>query len=616
MKNNKKELSSILLSESPNHLEKLNSLIEVNKVAVWSEIFNILFEVVYNGPLEDASLILDNIEKVILNSDKEDSKRLISIIGNTIYKFSSLKVNENNTLKNIKFRLLDIIRKLREEKTKEDNTNLYNLYYKIIFEERDLSVIEMLLKEEKNIFNRKDKNGKDLFYNILTYYSSLEESNTNEINYFSDVIMLFIKIGENNLVKRWKEYSKVLEEETVREKQHVKEIKRKLYGVNDIDILELKKKYDIHSKVHDDVLKELSTFNFDEKKRVRINHNFITIDGEESSCLDDALCLVKNRDGSYTFYIAISDIPALIPYGSRTFYDAMRRNETLYLCDDMIDLYHPLISHDLCSLLPEKDKCAIVYKYFVDPNFNLDIDSLEIIKGTIRVGNRLTYSNVNKGFGITREEAQMIENMYLLVSTLKNKNKQKEKYRKVENMLYSNAIYHHSLFADKSVSANIIQESMLLVNSSVPRYFSKNNFIYTYRNHHLPSDKEMNKKIDYLLQMNREDLADDKYKEILKSIKEMYLNAHYSTENLGHEGLGYDFYSHSTSPARRFDDSFNEYLTYFQVFNKIESDLSYYELEALSREVVEHINKRKSENNKFASQYNYLRSKVRILEKK
>lgn len=616
MKNNKKELSSILLSESPNHLEKLNSLIEANGIASWSEIFNTLFEAVYNGPLEDANLILNNIEKVILNSEKEDLKRLISIIGNTIYKFSNLKVNKNNALKNIKFRLLDIIRKLREEKTEEDNTNLYNLYYKIIFEERDLSVIEMLLKEENNIFNRKDKEGNDLFYNILTYYSSLEESNLEEINYFSDVIMLFIKIRENTLVKNWKEYSLIFEEEKVKEKEHVKEIKRKLYEVNDIDILALKKKYDIHSKVHDDVLKELSTFNFDEKKRVRINHNFITIDGEGSSCLDDALCLVKNRDGSYTLYIAISDIPALIPYGSRTFYDAMRRNEALYLCDDTIDLYHPLISHDLCSLLPEKDKNAIVYKYFVDTHFHVDLDSLEIIKGTIRVGNRLTYSNVNKGFGITREEAQMIENMYLLVSTLKNKNKQKEKYRKVENMLYSNAIYHHSLFVDKSVSANIIQESMLLVNSSVPRYFSKNNFVYTYRNHHLPSNKEINKKIDYLLQMNREDLEDAKYKEILKSIKEMYLNAHYSTENLGHEGLGYEFYSHSTSPARRFDDSFNQYLTYFQVFNKIESDLSYYELEALSREVVEHINKRKSENTKFASEYNYLRSKVRRLEKK
>ena len=99
--------------------------------------------------------------------------------------------------------------------------------------------------------------------------------------------------------------------------------------------------------------------------------------------------------------------------------------------------------------------------------------------------------------------------------------------------------------------------------------------------------------------MNTKTMESVEYIELISNIKSMYLNAYYSIDNKGHEGLGYDYYSHSSSPARRFTDEFNQYLTYFQVFNKITNDRDYYELEEEAREVVKHMNERKMQNDKF-----------------
>ena len=130
-------------------------------------------------------------------------------------------------------------------------------------------------------------------------------------------------------------------------------------------------------------MKELTTFKFEIKGRKLINSNFITIDDKEAMCLDDTISLSQNKDGSYNFYVGITDIPSLIPYKSKTFYDALSKIETIYLIDKNIDLYHPCISNKLCSLLPYIPKNVIIYKYLVDPSFNLDTNSLEIIKGVI-----------------------------------------------------------------------------------------------------------------------------------------------------------------------------------------------------------------------------------------
>ena len=331
--------------------------------------------------------------------------------------------------------------------------------------------------------------------------------------------------------------------------------------------------------------------------------------------MDDAISLVKNKDGSFCYYVAITDIPSLIPYGSYTFYDALSRAETIYLCDKNISLYHEVIGNNLCSLLPNSSKNVIIYKVFADPSFNINPESLEIHKGIITVRNRLSYKQVNKQENLDIETSKMLENTALLCYKLRSQNKIKERYRFIENTINKDATWHHSMYTDKSISANIIQESMLLVNHLAPKYFLDNGLVYTYRNHKFPTNNMVSSEFDRLLNLSKTSIKENEVKKIFNIIRDNYLNAYYSIYNEGHEGLNYDVYSHSSSAARRACDGFNQYLTYEQLFKGTVSDKKHYILEATAKEVVEYINRKKKENDKFASEYNYLHGKQLIRKK-
>ncbi|UKI27898.1 MAG: RNB domain-containing ribonuclease [Bacilli bacterium] len=197
--------------------------------------------------------------------------------------------------------------------------------------------------------------------------------------------MLFIHNLEEELSKNKVIYLDKLSK--YQDKNYVKEIMDRLKDINKVDTIELEKKYNISSIVKDAIIKEMESFHFDRSGRLELDVNFVTIDDQEALCLDDAISLVKNADGSYYYYVAITDIPSLIPYQSQTFYDALGRVETIYLIDKKnINLYHPNIANNLCSLLPNTKKRMSYYiAIFVDSNLNIDTNSLEIIRGIITV---------------------------------------------------------------------------------------------------------------------------------------------------------------------------------------------------------------------------------------
>ena len=103
----------------------------------------------------------------------------------------------------------------------------------------------------------------------------------------------------------------------------------------------------------------------------------------------------------------------------------------------------------------------------------------------------------------------MLENIALLSYKLRSQNKAKEMYRFIENTINSNAIWHHSMYTDKSISANIIQESMLLVNHLAPKYFLDRGLIYTYRNHKFPTDNIVNSEVDRLLNLSKTNISEN-----------------------------------------------------------------------------------------------------------
>ncbi len=604
------EIKSILLSEKALDLDTINKYIESDIKNTFNIIFDIFYDSILISSYDEINLILYNIEEIIDNQSTNNYKMINNKVREINYKLSKLNINTIE-LKSIKLTLIDLNRKMKIKKEKEENFNIYNLYSHLIFKERDYKAIELIIKFKEDILKVTDSSGNNLFYNVLENYLNAQE--IEEINYFYDIIILFLHNLEEKLLKDKNIYLEKLNK--YEDKKNVKEIMDRIKEFSKIKQSELEKKYHINSKVHEEIIKEMQTFKLSREKREEIHSNFITIDGEEAICLDDAISLEKNKDGSYNYYIAIADIPSLIPYKSKTFYDALSRAETIYLADKNITLYHPDISNNLCSLLPGRRKNVILYKFLADTSFELDPNSLEIVKAIITVNNRFTYDNIDRGLNIDYETLEMLERISLITSILKNKNNSKEMYRKVENYIKNSASYHPSNFADKSVSANIVQESMLLVNSSVPKYFHDRSLLYIYRNHRIYNRNYAYKLFENITKDYQGCLPEKEHEKMIKLLESAYLNAYYSTESIGHEGLGYDYYSHSSSSARRFIDSYNQYLTYMQLFNPLD-DENYYELETTTKEIVEYINDKKRENLKFQNEYNYLYNKGKILERR
>lgn len=605
------EIKKILLSERDLDITTINNYLDIDYKSTINIIFDVFYDSISSCTYPEINLILYNIESIINLQDTDKLKLINNKVREISYRLSRKSINTVE-LKNIKLILIDLNRKMRLKKESRDNYNAYILYNHLIFNERDLKTVELLVKNKQDILLVTDDSGNNIFYNILEAY--LNATSLEERNYFYDVIIIFLHNLDNKLLKDKQIYLDKLSSE--QDKDYVREIMMRIKNFGKVDENKLERKYHISSKIHDEVLKELEEFKFNIQGRTLIDSNFVTIDDKEALCLDDALSLVENKDGSYSYYAAITDIPSLIPYKSKTYYDALGRVETLYLIDKNISLYHPNISNNLCSLLPGTPKNVLAYKYLVDPSFNLDPESIEIIKGIITVENRLTYDMVDSGMDIDYHTLDMLEKISLVTNTLRSRNTSKEEYRRIENYIKKRADYHPSNFADRSVSANIVQESMLLVNSSAPEYFAKRGYLYLYRNHQIHNKehaihlfKELNK--TYVGKIPREE-----YEKMIKLLSTAYLSAYYSSENKGHEGLGYNYYSHSSSSARRFADSHNQYLTHLQLFNGPLSDKEYYDLERELHEVAEHINERKRENTKFQNEYNYLCSKGKILERR
>lgn len=605
------EIKCILFSEKKIDIDKIKEYLDIDFKTTINIIFDIFYDSMLISSYDEINLILYNIEEIIDVIDVSNYKIINNKVREVNYKLSKLNINTIE-FRNIKLNLIDLNRKMNIKKEKFDNFNIYSLYSHLIFNERDLKTVELIIRFKDDVLRVTDDKGNNIFYNVLDYY--LRVDNIDDRNYFYDVIMLFLHNLDEKLLCDKSIYLEKLSKH--KDKGYVRDIMDRIRDISKVDSNELEGKYHISSSICDSVLKEVSSFDFDRSNRLSVDGNFVTIDDREAMCLDDAICLVKNSDGSYYFYVAITDIPSLIPYRSKTFYDALNRVETIYLVDKNINLYHANIANNLCSLLPNVKKNVLLYRYFVSPNLDIDTNSLEIIRGIISVKNRLSYDMVDNCTNIDVKTLGMLERISLVTSGLKSKNSGKEVYRKVENYIKNSPLYHPSSFTDKSVSANIVQESMLLVNSTAPRYFHDRGLIYAYRNHRIYNKDYADRLFKSITKSYDGVVPYKEYEKMIKVLAVSYLNAYYSTSSIGHEGLGYDYYSHSSSAARRFIDSYNQYLTYEQLFKGEVSDLKYYELENESKEITLYINDKKRENQKFANEYNYLYNKGKILERR
>ena len=590
---------------------ELEEYLDENFVSVMTGMVDALY-VLMKHANKNRELIDDIFKEIegVVTEEKEEVKlklivELIKKLNNRIE--ATYNKKSKNDIIGLKNRLIKILREIENKKVDEINNNIMHIFMKLIYEEKSIENIEALIKSKKNI---EYKIIDEIFSSVLEdYVSATEEEN---INYFYKVIVIFVKSCFNkDLSKNSEKYMKILNSGSKRE--HVKLLIDRL---NNKKILQedLKKKYDVSTNNH--LCYKDSEYNLCDYARHDYTYQkVITIDDEGNECNDDGLFIEKNNDGSYTLYIHISDIPTLIKKDSYLDIMAYKSAETIYLCDNEITVYPENISNNLGSLLEGNVRNVITYRFIVNPNFEIDPDCFKIERSIIKVGKSLSYNEVDrrlKKVGNNYTDTMLVA-LNCISSILKSGNLYKDIYRKTENKTTGEVT--NSSLANKSNAAKIVQEMMILTNSYVDKYFVQRGYPYIHRIHNAPSS-DIDKNIMLILGIDSDTLRNNpKCVKILNAVKERYLNAEYSSTSAKHYGLGLDYYSHSTSPLRRYADALGQYVMYDILFNENFDDKTIYKWEHILKEACPYLNERIKNNAFFASEYNYLVAKKKIRKK-
>ena len=356
-----------------------------------------------------------------------------------------------------------------------------------------------------------------------------------------------------------------------------------------VDMLSIIKEYNLESEFPKPVLEEakrVSKREIKKGKRVDLRDKEIfTIDGEDAKDLDDAVCVDKNEDGTYTLGVHIADVSFYVEEGSLLNKEAIKRGTSVYMLDRVIPMLPTELSNGCCSLNEGKDRYAISVIMTIDQKGKV-IDS-NIFKSIIKVTRRMNYHDVYKI--IERQDDKVLTKYEEYISHF---DRMKElavilKQRRLKDGYLSLDIPESKITLDKNgkpidigpydtnFANEIIEQFMLTANETVAERFYWLEAPFIYRVHEKPDEdkvKELNKYLfnfGYRIKGKLDDVKPKAFSQILEEVKgkeeervvsNLLLRtlkvARYEAENKGHFGISSKYYCHFTSPIRRYPDLF------------------------------------------------------------
>jgi len=600
---------------STNDLEELLNYLDLDFRATIEGIFNALFPLLklYDQNMGRVDYLLKILEQVVLVKPVSELLFLLGPITDLDNKINSLAIKSRIQMNEPYQRIKRIVDDIEKKSLDELNDSKLKYLEYLVFQNRDINLIGSFLEQHANLLLKKNKDGNDIIEEVLKIYLYLNEKDENKINYYYHVLLIFLGTNfSRDVLKNKKKYYRLIKESKAGYREHIIKVIELLEPNFLVDLKELEDKYNIGFDFHDAINNEVSLLKNDfDNREDYLYQECITIDGEGSTCLDDALYIELNDDGSYTLYIHIVDIASFIPYNSVINEEARKRMKTWYLRQNQIYMYPDIICNEMASLLEDRKRNVISYIFKLDSDFKIIDDNVTIKLGMINVVNRLTYSEVDNMYNSDSNDMLITKIKWLANFAFERRkaNRSKEKYRQYENLI-DRQINHESLKVDHSPSANIVHESMILVNYMVAKYFKDNGYPYIYRKVVIPSSDYIEKQIEMIKQMDASIMED---KVFLNKLKESAMESIYWDVPVRHNGLKLECYSHSTSPARRYPDAFCQYLIHDLLIDKNLDNIPLWDYRV--KELVNYLNNREKEIERFASEYNYL-SYRKLIKKK
>lgn len=358
-------------------------------------------------------------------------------------------------------------------------------------------------------------------------------------------------------------------------------------GENDVEMESILAAHEYPIDFPEDVEKEAARIPMkikaDEiKKRRDFREVFtITIDPADAKDFDDAISLRKMDNGHWEVGVHIADVSYYVRPGSAIDQEALSRGTSVYLVDRTIPMLPEKLCNNVCSLRPDEEK--LTFSVVVEMDDDANIFNRWIGKTIIKSCRRYTYEEVQAmiegGEGDYKDEI-------LVFNSLATKLREKRMAagsinfhtEEVKFILDENKKPIDTYVREQNESHELIEDFMLMANRTVAESFGKpdskwKNYTFVYRVHDEPNPEKLNKfmllisRLGYTMDISSRSKLVSSYNKLFADVEgkgeknlietvavRTMAKAIYTTDNIGHYGLAFDYYTHFTSPIRRYPD--------------------------------------------------------------
>ncbi len=307
-----------------------------------------------------------------------------------------------------------------------------------------------------------------------------------------------------------------------------------------------------------------------------------TIDPKDAKDFDDALSIRKLENGNWEVGVHIADVTHYVKVGDMINDEAEKRATSIYLVDRTIPMLPERLSNQICSLRPDEEK--LCHSVIFEMDDKAQVIKYQIAHTVIKSDRRFTYEEAQEI--IEKKEGDLCTEILTLDALAKGLRKERfdngaiafertEVRFEIDEKGKPLSVY----FKESKDANKLIEEFMLLANKTVAKHIGKPESrtkpkTFVYRIHDLPDPDKLANLSQFISRFGYKMKTTGKNKEISSSINNLLdqvqgkreqnlietiairsmAKAVYSTDNLGHYGLAFDFYTHFTSPIRRYPD--------------------------------------------------------------
>lgn len=356
-----------------------------------------------------------------------------------------------------------------------------------------------------------------------------------------------------------------------------------------VDILTVLHKFGIQTEFPESALQQAEAISqtislADLDGRLDLRHEqIVTIDGADAKDLDDAISLSILDNGHYQLGVHIADVSHYVTESSPLDNEAFERATSVYLADRVVPMLPQRLSNGICSLHPNEDRLTL--SCIMEINTSGQVVSSKIVSSVICSKKRMVYDWVNaaivEGNKRAREDyadfLPMLELMREVHYALYHKRHRRGAIdfdtQEAKVLLDEHGAPVDILLRERGLAERMIESFMLCANETIAETFMNKEYPFMYRVHEQPAEDKMQRFMEFVtnfgvmmkgssanvqskaLQKVLEKVEHQPYEAVvstmlLRSMKQ----ARYDVDSLGHFGLATDYYTHFTSPIRRYPD--------------------------------------------------------------